>query len=198
MLRASTAKTPAMMAMWTWYGLLSHSGSVSRTAASTTAPTCFMETASADALGAGEQPGWPEEQDENDDDEPDRVPVAGGDIASAHLFRDAQDQPAQGGASKVAEAPEDDDGEGLQRGEVAHGGIDEEDRPKQGAGGGGQRGAEGEGKRVDAADVHAHERGRLPVLEGRPHGGAQACPVNEQVRADDERQHGAQHEEPDG
>ena len=49
-----------------------------------------------------------------------RVPVAGGDVAGAELLGEREDEAADRRAGDVAEAAQDDDREGLQRGEVAH------------------------------------------------------------------------------
>ena len=76
--------------------------------------------------------------------------------------------------------------ERLEGREVAHGRVDEEDGPEERAGRGGEAGAEGEGGGVDALDAHPHERRRLAVLEGRPHGPPEPGAREQEVRAEDE------------
>ena len=81
-------------------------------------------------------------------------------------------------------------------GEVAHARVDDEHRPEQRAGGGGEPGAEREGGRVDAVDLHAHQRRRVAVLEGRAHRLAELGAVDERVGAGDQRQGHDEHEQP--
>ena len=110
-----------------------------------------------------------------------RVAIAGGDVAGAQLLHERQDEAADGGAGDAAEAAEDDDGEGLERGEIAHGRVDDEHRAEQRAGRRRKAGAEREGRGVDAVDLDAHQRGGLAVLEGGAHRLAEPGAVDERV-----------------
>src|SRR5437660_3366030 len=92
--------------------------------------------ASANPLLAGEQPGRPEQQDENDQQESHGVAIAGRDVAGAELLDEREDEAADGGARDIAEAAQDDDRERLGSREVAHAWIGHEDRTEQRAGGG--------------------------------------------------------------
>ena len=109
------------------------------------------------------------------------VAVAGRDVADADLLGEREDEAAERRADDVAEAAEDDDRERLGGGEVAHGRGDDEHRPEQRAAGGGEAGAEREGRGVDALDAHAHQRGGVAVLEGRPHRHAELGAVDEKI-----------------
>ena len=110
-----------------------------------------------------------------------RVAVAGRDVARTELLHEGQDEAAEGGAGDVAQSAEDDDGEGFQRGQIAHRRVDEEHGAEQRAGRGGEPRAQREGRGVDAVDVHAHQRRGLAVLEGRAHGLAELGAVDEGV-----------------
>src|SRR5207247_3887203 len=105
---------------------------------------------STDAFRAREEAGRAEEQHEDDRDEADRVAIARRDVPGAQLLGDAEQKPAERRAREVAEPAEDDDREGLQRREVAHRRIGEEDRAKQRPRRGGAGGAERERERVEA------------------------------------------------
>ena len=98
------------------------------------------------------------------------------------------------GAREIAEAAEDHHRERLERRQVAHRRVGEEHGTQQGPGGGGERRAEREGHRVNAADLHAHERRRLAILEGRPHRPPQPRALDEEPGRRDQRQRGHHHE----
>ena len=125
---------------------------------------------------------------------PSRKP--GGDVAGAQLFHQRENESADGGAGDAAEAAQDDDGEGLERGGIAHGRIDDEDGPQECAGRRGETGAQGEGCRVDGVDLDAHQRGRLPVLEGGAHRLAELGAIDERVGSRDQRECDDEHEQP--
>ena len=91
---------------------------------------------------------------------------------------------------------EDDDGEGLERGEIAHGRVDDEHGAQQRAGRGGEARAQRERRGVDEVDLDAHQRRRLAVLEGGAHGLAELGAIDERVGAGDQRQRHDEHEQP--
>src|SRR5262249_17675782 len=169
-----------MMTTWRKYGLATHSGSVRRARASRIPVARFIgaRDGSSDAFSAREQPGRPDEQDRDDDDEADGVAITGGNVPGAQLLGDTEHEATEGGAADIAEASEDHDRKGLERRQITHRRIDDEDRTEERAGGGREPGADRERRGVDASDADAHERGGVGVLERRAHCAPQASAVD--------------------
>src|SRR3954464_4140947 len=86
---------------------------------------------SPDPLFPGKEPGWPEEEDHDDEEKAHGVAVARGDVARAELLDQREDEAAEGRAREAAEPAEDHDRERLGRGEVAHARIRDEHRSEQ-------------------------------------------------------------------
>jgi hypothetical protein len=121
-----------------------------------------------------EEPGRPEEQDHDDEEEAHRVAVARGDVARAELLDQREDEAAEGGARDAAQTPEDHDGERLRRSEVSpcsgRRRTPARAAPRPAA-------ARPEPSAKVAvwmfADPHAHQRRGVAVLERRAHRAAQ-------------------------
>src|ERR1700761_6205340 len=67
--------------------------------------------------GLGEQPGRPDEHDEDEDAEHDQVAELGGDVGGGERLAQADEQPADHGAGNAADAADDGGGERLEPGE---------------------------------------------------------------------------------
>src|SRR2546425_2705205 len=162
----------------------------SRTSASTTTATSTIAAAMSSGwrrgiLGAlAEDAYGTQHEDQDQQHEGHRIAPGAAEEERREALHDAVEEPADDGASHAAEAAENDDGEGLDRGQGAGVRAERVDDAVERAGEGGEGRADAEARHVDPADVDAHQHGRHPVLTGPPHLAAERRAEEEDPEAD--------------
>src|SRR5881397_1905234 len=163
------------------------------TTAATTGSTFSRPVTGSRLVGRplAEQPVGPEDQDDDEDREHDRVGPARGDVLVAPRGQKADEEAAEGGAAHAADPAEYGGGEGAQPGLVAHPphadvvvhALDQPRRPRQ-------RTADEERDQDRALDVDAHRLRRLAALRRCAHRLAPARAPDEVGERDHERDGG--------
>ena len=128
------------------------------------APQSLMPMVAAPLLA--EEPGRPEDHDQQEQDEEEHLPVGRRDVVAAERLHDADADAAEQRALDAAHAAEHDDHEGDQHEVEPDGRKHREQRHHHAGGEPDQRGAAGEGDEEDARHRDAHELRRLAVLHG--------------------------------
>ncbi len=116
-----------------------------------------------------EQPVGPEDQEDDEHDEGERIPVRAGDISGAVGFDQPDDEPADDRAAHAAETADHGRGERLECDRRAHGGGDVEHRGHQYAGQPAGARADREHERGDPRRADTHEPGGIRILGGSLH-----------------------------
>ena len=130
----------------------------------------------------------PEDDDANHDRVGHAVAVGRGNVAGAQGLGNAEHHTAEHGPGHRADAAEHRRRKGLDPGQITHGrvhGVVIDGHHDAGHGTHGRTDGEGEGN--DPVDIHAHERGRGPVLGQGPHGRAHPGLGDDAIEADHEQ-----------
>src|SRR3989441_4016508 len=137
-------------------------------------------------LGSTGESSWSNEQHHDHHEKAEDVDGGASHEERTEPLDPAEEEPAEDGAGEAPHATDDDDDEGFDHGQRAHGRAHREDRGQEAARAPGQRAADAEAEGGNRLDVHALKRRGVGVLGHRPHGAARPAQSQEEVERSEE------------